>query len=116
MEGWIWWADLAGDPCMSCIAEHGTEHGLDETLNDHYNGRCGMLPKLKGEPVGVAGEMGEAWFSGLDEAKQRELMGESRWDAWRGGKFYFSDLSTVEHDDVYGDMRTEAALESLIGG
>jgi len=114
VTGWIWWADLGGDPCMACIAEHGGEHGLDETLDDHHNGRCAMLPKLAGEPVG--GEGGEAWFSGLDEAKQRELMGDGRWDAWKGGKFDFADLSAVHDDDVYGQMRTEATLEALLGG
>ena len=113
VSGWIWWADLPGEPCMSCIAEHGTEHPLTESLDDHYNGRCAALPLLRGEAPGQVGA-GEDWFASLDEAKQKELMGESRWDAWKSGRFDFSDLSATHEDDVYGTMRSEATLESLL--
>ena len=30
--------------CCSCLALHGTEFPLDETLDDHPNGRCAMIP------------------------------------------------------------------------
>ena len=42
VSGWIWIADMEGDPppCLSCIAQNGTRHDLDENLDDHDNGRA----------------------------------------------------------------------------
>jgi hypothetical protein len=114
VEGWIWWADLPGDPCMACIAEHGGEHGLDETLNDHHNGKCAMLPIVKYYDNPVE-QTGEDWFNGLSETKQRELMGDGKFEAWQGGKFGFDKLAGKHDDDVYGLMTIETTLAELVG-
>ena len=114
VEGWIWWADLGGDPCMACIAEHGTVHGLDETLDDHYNGRCAMIPIVTGFPS-IVEQTGEEWFNELPEAKQQELMGKEFYDAWKGGAFNLSDMHHKEEDDVYGQMTNVTPLWQLLG-
>lgn len=114
VTGWVWYAELDADTCLSCVAEHGTEHELSETLNDHYNGRCAALPLIErfGNPVD---ESGEDWFSKLSESEQRAMMGESKHEAWSAGKFTFDKLSAEQDNDVYGVMRTEASLASLVG-
>jgi hypothetical protein len=114
VTGWIWYANLAGDPCMSCIAMHGTEHTLDETLDDHYNGECAALPLIPdfGNPVE---QNGQAWFDAQPEDRQKELMGASKYDAYKAGKFSFDALSNKQDNDVYGTMRTETSLKNLIG-
>jgi hypothetical protein len=114
VEGWVWWAHLAGEPCMACIAEHGSIHDLSETLDDHYNGRCTQIPVVRGFPSPVE-QTGEAWFSGLDEAKQKELMGEGKYESWKGGKFEFSQLAGKHTDAVYGSMTVESTLQDLLG-
>jgi hypothetical protein len=114
VEGWIWYAYLPGEPCMACIAQHGSFHTLDETLDDHYNGRCTMIPVVSGMPSVVEGT-GEDWFKELPEAKQAELMGKEKFEAWQGGAFKFEELATKHTDNVYGDMTTEAPLWSLLG-
>ena len=114
IEGWIWWAHLEGDPCMACIAEHGSFHDLSETLDDHYNGRCTQIPAVKGFPSPVT-QTGEDWFGNLDEAKQKELMEESKYEAWREGKFEFGQLAGKHEDSVYGNMTVEETLQALIG-
>jgi len=114
VTGWIWWAELDDICCMSCVAQHGTIHYLDEQLDDHYNGRCAALPYIPGlsdEPS----ELGKAWFEGLSEQEQRAMMGNSKWEAWQAGKFEFSKLSQEHENEVYGKMRSEASLISLIG-
>lgn len=115
VEGWVWYAEI-GDPdtCLSCIAMHGTVHGLDETLDDHHNGRCAMLPMLIGEdnPVEVNGA---DWLTGQPEATQREIMGAGKYEAWQEGKFGIEQLSVQRDDPVYGTMRGEASLKDLIG-
>ncbi len=114
VSGWVWWADLGGDPCMACIAEHGTVHGLDEALDDHYNGRCAMIPVVSGFPS-IVEQTGEEWFGALPEAKQRELMGPEFFDAWKGGAFKLSDMHHKEEDAVYGMMTTATPLWQLLG-
>lgn len=114
VEGWIWHAHLPGEPCMACIAQHGTFHTLDETLNDHYNGRCAMIPVVRGMPPVVEGT-GEEWFKELPEAKQRQLMGSQKYDAWKGGAFELREISHVVEDRVYGSMTTETPLWQLLG-
>lgn len=114
VKGWQWFADLGGDPCMACIALHGSFHQAHEVLDDHHNGRCTQIPVVVGfeSPVTATGE---EWFSQLPEAKQRELMGKEKHAAWQGGAFKFSELSTKHTDQVYGLMTTEKPLWELLG-
>jgi len=114
IEGWYWYAALDQDPCMACIAEHGTFHTLDETLDDHYNGRCTELPAIKGLGNPIE-QSGEEWFNTLDEAKQKELMGPEFYEAWKGGAFQLSDMPHKVEDLVYGWMTTEKPLWDLLG-
>jgi hypothetical protein len=112
VKGWIWWAELDSETCMSCVAMHGTVHELDETLDDHHNGRCAMLPYL-GDNAPEA--TGKDWFDRQDEATQRSMMGATKFEAWKEGKFEFGNLSSTHTDDVYGEMRGETPLKDLIG-
>jgi hypothetical protein len=114
VTGWIWYAELDADTCLSCVAQHGTIHDLDETLDDHYNGRCAALPYIEqfGNPVE---QNGQDWFDSLPEAQQQQMMGQEKHGAYRDGKFEFDQLSAQGPNDIYGTMRTEASLKSLIG-
>jgi len=114
VEGWYWMSALDTESCVSCIAMHGTFHTNDETLDDHHNGMCTMLPAVIGgkNPLDKSGE---DWFKELPENKQREYMGDTKFEAWKDGKFEFGALSTQHEDDVYGTMRGETPLKDLIG-
>lgn len=114
LDGWIWFANLGPATCMSCIAQHGSLHPNTETLNDHYNGRCAMVPQVKGYPSAIE-QMGEEWFNELSEEEQRKMMGGQRFEAWRDGKFSLDQLSKTSTDAVYGDMRVTTPLKELIG-
>lgn len=113
VEGWIWYADISGEPCASCWAMHGTFHTNDETLDDHYNGKCTAIPKLYGSNPDIPS--GADLFSQLDESKQRDILGDAKYEALQDGKFQFSQLSTQHEDDVYGHMRGETPLKDLLG-
>jgi hypothetical protein len=43
------------------------------------------------------------------------MMGASKYAAYQDNKFEFSQLSTQHEHDIYGTMRTEASLKSLLG-
>jgi hypothetical protein len=114
VKGWIWMADINGDPepCLACLAMHGTKHEMDETLDDHPNGRCTMLAITPSfEELGIEGvdqpdtavESGADWFDRQPEERQREIMGEERYDLWKQGNLDFEDLATTRHSDEWGD-------------
>lgn len=120
VDGWIWYADLSSPrTCMSCIAQHGTEHSVDEVLRDHHAGRCSPIPR-----IGLARRMGiqmpeiqrgEEWFRAQPEDAQVKRMGGGMWDAWKAGQVQFADMSQRYDDPVYGDMLREASLKGLLG-
>lgn len=114
VSGWIWFAELDSDTCLSCVAQHGTVHSNDETLDDHYNGRCAMVPNVIGVENPVT-QGGQAWFDSLPEEQQRAMMGTGRHEAWKAGKFDFAALSRQQPDLVYGHMRSETPLKDLVG-
>jgi len=113
VKGWIWHAKLDGLTCASCVAQHGTRHELSERLDDHYNGRCAMIPVTITNPNPDI-QTGEAWFKEQDEATQRKILGPGKYDAWKAGKFELMDVSQQRPDAVYGTMRTAAPLKDLV--
>ena len=116
VRGWVWYAEFDDRVCGSCLAMHGTVHSLDENLDDHYNGRCAMLPLLAGQenPVPEGGQ-GEQWFRNQPEGAQKQILGAGRWQALQDGKYQFSDLPVQRESDVYGHMRSVKTLRELIG-
>ena len=114
VQGWIWYAEL-GDPrtCMSCVAQHGTVHPLNEQMNDHYNGRCVGLPYIP-EFGNMVEQNGIDWFNSLSEAQQKEMMGLAKWQAWKDGKISLDQISQEVENDVYGKMRNEASLKQML--
>ena len=113
LEGWIWDAKLDSATCMSCINQHGSRHPNTEKLNDHYRGRCAMVPLVKGFPAVYNKGDGEKWFKEQPEAVQRQMMGKGKYDLWKQGKIGIGDFTAVKHDSVYGDMRVEKSLKDL---
>jgi hypothetical protein len=116
VDGWIWHAQLDGLTCMSCVAMHGTEHRLDEALNDHHNGRCAMIPVVPGlDRELVVPQTGEQWFENLSEAEQRKMMGKHFHEAYQSGAFNIGDMTMESDNDVFGNMRVQTPLWQLLG-
>ena len=113
VEGWVWHAELGPRTCASCFANHGKVYPLSQPLNDHHNGRCAMIPLVRGFENPVK-ESGEDWFSKQPEAFQRQVLGNGKYEAWKGGKFGFDALSSTKVDSVYGEMRIETPLKELV--
>lgn len=124
VKGWVWHAELDKSTCLSCIAMHGTVHDLDETLDDHHNGRCAPLPiTFSYEDLGLDVpetvepiESGEDWFNRQPASVQREMMGPGIYEEWEKGHFEFGDLSQRYNDPVYGEMWRQASLKELTEG
>jgi hypothetical protein len=109
---WVWYADLA-NACPACVVMHGSEHPLDEPLDDHHNGGCTPIPMLTGQTNYI--EQGADWFANQSEEQQKATLGDTKWQAWKDGKFKLADLPQQTPNDVYGMMRTERSLKDLVG-
>ena len=126
VKGWKWHAQLDDKVCLSCVAQHGTLYNLDEAMPDHVNGRCAMVPispswsdlGFTGMPetqYPLAEGDGERWFKGLGDDEQRAMMGPGKYDAWKAGKFEFSQLSKAVVDKRWGRAFVETPLKELVG-
>lgn len=112
VRGWRWSSALDKRTCPSCLAQHGKVFALGELLNDHYNGRCAMVPVTSAN-VDMPVRSGEDWFDDQPEAVQRSMLGNARWEAWKAGEFTFSQLSAEHLDPVFGIMRYAPSLRQL---
>lgn len=114
LEGVVWCAEMDDRTCMSCISLHGQRFDVGTVCDDHHNGRCAMLPWVKGmeNPVG---QTGEDWFKEQSGETQNAMMGEAMYNAWIGHAIDFSQISTTYKDDVYGEMRGVNSLLNILG-
>src|SRR5216684_2105393 len=128
VDQWIWNCALDRTSCSACVAMHGTEHSLDETLDEHPNGRCSMIPKTKSwsdilSPMGIDSsgipetsidvQSGSDWFDGQSEATQRAILGP-KYDAWSNGDFTLDDVVGHASDPIWGDSIYEEPLKELV--
>ena len=114
VSGWVWQSARDETTCEACLAMDGTEHSLDETLDGHYNCRCGMVPIVTGYPS-VIEQTGEEWFGQQSEDFQKQALGPMKYDAWKNNQFSFRDLATKREDPVYGQMTTATPFWELMG-
>lgn len=122
VASWLWWAELDGSTCPSCIAQHGTEHPLDEDgPHDHPNGRCTALPKTQtwadlgfpglDEPEDIR-PTAEDWIRDNPEEAVRAL-GPDRYQLLMDGRISLSDLSTLHQNDGWRDSYQATSLSDL---
>ena len=115
VTGWVWWATLDPNCCISCVAMHGTEHSPSETLDDHHNGRCVALPIVRGRRPEGSEQTGREWFDALTDAEQQGIMGKAKWRAWRDGAVAWEDMTGITSDPALGSMRYAPSLKALLG-
>ena len=115
VEGWYWLAAINNpNVCPSCLRMHGTFHPNTERLNDHHNGRCTMLPAVKGFGNPIK-QSGVDIFNAMSDADKQALIGRDYFKAWQDGLYSFEDISREFDNDVYGPMRSVTPLWELLG-
>lgn len=97
--------------CASCLALDGEEFELESELDDHPNGRCTAVAKIRGvEPP--AWDKGLDWFDRQDEGRQLEILGAQRLEMYRNGT-PLKAFSHKVHSDVWGDSPALIPLRDL---
>lgn len=128
VTGWVWHCALDERTCAACWAMHGTEHRLDERLDDHPNGRCAMVPKTAswaeiGKKYGIdlsdvpdtnpPIESGVSVFVKLPAEKQIKILGPAKYAAWKNDHLTLSELVGRKRSAVWGTHRYEKSLAEL---
>lgn len=99
--------------CPACLMAEGEFYSLGETLREHPQGRCTMVPKVIGLPA-TRWQQGADWFKQQDEARQKAILGPKRYQAWRDGKFDLDQIVTVKSSSTWGDSVTPTPLSELV--
>jgi hypothetical protein len=121
-DGWVWSSALDSRTCGACWAMHGTVHPDSETLSDHHRGRCAPIPRLKPTldytPTTLNVPTGEQEFGRLSRGEQDRIADAGGWGphlrAYRDGAIRFEQMSATRRDAIYGDMRVQPGLKSII--
>ena len=114
VKGWQWVAALDDRTCPACIALNGTFYEIEQAADAHWNCRCVMVPvTILSNPDDI--QKGEDWFKEQSEESQRKILGDGKFEAWKEGKFEFSQLAQHGDDKILGAMWHEATLKELIG-
>ena len=123
VKGWRRLAAKDSRTCAACLFLDGTEYDLATQMDDHPNGRCALVPIVKTyAELGIDApepqftpESGREWFERQDEATQRKVLGNGRYDAWKAGAFELEDVPHKTHNAVWGDSWTPRPLWDLLG-
>lgn len=110
LQGWVWTAALSARTCGVCIAMHGTLFPVEARLESHPNCRCAMVPLTKGRQPPPSGA---EWFAEQDEAVRLEILGKSKYDAYRAGTLDLVDLVGERRDARWGRLRYERSLKDI---
>lgn len=115
IAGWRWLCAKQPRTCAMCLAMDGTFHTVDEHLDDHPNGRCAMVPVLKGEEGAPPGwETGSEWLDKQPEAVQRRVLGNAAFKAYKAGAVKLSDFVGQKSDRRWGTMRYTRSLQEIV--
>lgn len=123
VQGWIWRSARNTRTCAMCWAMDGTEHGLDERLDDHVCGRCFQAPKCKSwkelgfdvEERVVEKETGIQAFERLSEEDKLKILGPAKYLAYKDGQITLKDLVGRRFSERWGSMRYEKSLKAVLG-
>ena len=110
VDGWLWLSGLGTRTCAVCWAMHGTFHPNTEVLSSHPNCRCSMVPVVRDmEPMPAGADL----FRKLDDEKQREILGRTKYNAYKEGRLQLNQLVRKSDDPKWGIVRHERSAKSL---
>jgi SPP1 gp7 family putative phage head morphogenesis protein len=122
VQKWRWTATKTTRTCIVCILMDGQEFDFDTPFGSHVGCRCVPTPVTASwEELGIEGveetrptmETGAEWFARQPAEKQREVLGDAKYDAFKAGQFSLRSLVGYSDDPKWGPSRYERSLKSL---
>lgn len=103
LSGWVWSADLSSRTCPACLSMHGTRWpATEDGPNGHPSCRCAAIPvTLSWAELGFDGiedtnpalPDAEQWFNSQPVDVQKQIMGQTRLDAYRDGRMSWDQMA-----------------------
>lgn len=112
LDGWQWQASLGKRTCPACLSMSGQVFPLSTPGPEgHQNCRCARLPVVKSwrdlgfdvdEPESVLPSSSD-YFEGLTAAEQRDILGDTGYDAWKRGDWPMSQWAVKRETPGWRD-------------
>lgn len=101
VEGYFRLATRDTRTCLACLLDDGSYYPLGQTMPEHPQGRCAMVPKVRARTA-PTWKKGRDWFSSLSDTEQADIMGERRFQEWKQGKAPLSDMVRKSDTGLWG--------------
>jgi SPP1 gp7 family putative phage head morphogenesis protein len=85
--------------CLACLALDGKVYEQSEIMDSHPNCRCFTVAVIAGDVNEHASA--QEWFGGLDEKRQKEILGPGHFDLYKQG-VPLSEMAKVTDNPVWG--------------
>jgi SPP1 gp7 family putative phage head morphogenesis protein len=99
------------EACAACLALDGEMFDTADEMDDHPNGRCTCVPVINGEPP-PEWEKAQDWFANQDEARQSEVLGNTRFEMYQNGT-PLDAFATKAHSNEWGDSPALVPISNL---
>lgn len=100
--------------CPACLMRDGEFIPITETMAEHPNGRCQMVPCRSRKEL-HKWQYGEQWLEEQPTATQVSILGRGRYDAWQAGKIDLRDIPAVQTNDTWGATLRARGVAELMG-
>lgn len=99
--------------CVGCLFTDGMLVEDLDHFDEHNQGRCTLIPVVRGAEGASEFETGKEWFLRQDEATQRSILGAGRYDAWINGGASLDDMATLTTDPTWGGAWVPTTVGNL---
>ncbi len=112
VSGYLRLATHDGRVCLGCLLAEGMVFETREAFDEHPNGRCTLVPVVRGVPP-PQWLAGEAWLRAQSPERQEEILGRTRYEMWRSGRAELSDFLKHTHNAEWGGAFVPRPLKEL---
>jgi hypothetical protein len=105
-------AAMSTRTCLACLLEDGRVYSVQSQFSDHPNGRCFSVAVLEDAPDH---EMmsGKEYLEKLQPEEQKGIMGEERWNMWKGGQIKLEQMSGMHNHPTWGESPKMVPMKEL---
>lgn len=97
--------------CLGCLFADGEIYDTEHEFDEHPNGRCSIIPVVRGAPE-PTWQTGKEWFASLSADRQQSILGDKRFDLWQNGT-PLDAMTKLVNDPTWGGSFVPTPLSDL---
>lgn len=113
VTGWKRLAAHDERTCAGCLFTEGDFYQNEDEFEEHNQGRCTPVPCVMGVDA-PSWQSGQDWFLEQSDETQASILGQGRFDAWKGGAD-LNKMATRVYDPVWGGAFVPTPVDQLAG-